>query len=204
MNTYAHISHFYWAGRVAEAGYGPGSQWLWAPLWCPLDRGIFFVNTGTKCGFIWHKTLFFFWWPSTYMVAHPCAHPELQLNAVKIDVRIGNKTIYPAEMLWGLNMIMYRKDCVSPNGPREIQFSSQGQPVSFKAKPCSCPIGPDGQYQVSHDWPPGSGQLGLQPPPPCQQGTWESSSVVESDLAISELLLPGSRTPRKREHSHPL
>lgn len=126
MNTYAHISHFYWAGKVAEAGYGPGSQWLWAPLWCPLDRGIFFVNTGTKCGFIWHKTLFFFWWPSTYMVAHPCAHPELQLNAVKIDVRIGNKTIYPAEMLWGLNMIMYRKDCVSPNGPREIQFSSQG------------------------------------------------------------------------------
>lgn len=60
MNTYAHISHFYWAGRVAEAGYGPGSQWLWAPLWCPLDHGIFFVNMGTKCGFIWHKTLFFF------------------------------------------------------------------------------------------------------------------------------------------------
>lgn len=41
----------------------------------------------------------FFWLLSTYMVALPQAGHELQLNVMKIDIRIRVRTTYPAELL---------------------------------------------------------------------------------------------------------
>lgn len=79
---------------------------------------------------------------------------------MKIDTRIRVRTTYPAELLWGLNMIVYRKGHVSPNGKGNIVLflgpnsCSQGHTLAY-----SYLMGPAGENPVS-DWL-GSGQLGL-------------------------------------------
>ena len=157
---HTHSDHFYWARKASVPPYGPGSQWLWAGLWCPLDHAFCryrlksVILSGIMCSFF-PVTIYLHGSPSTgrsWTVAEcnkNCYKNQSQNNlscrtVVKVEYDHLQKRSCFTKWTKGNTVLL-----LGPNS------CSQGHTLAY-----SYLMGPAGENPVSSDWL-GSGELGL-------------------------------------------